>query len=181
MRPQEQSVNWRKLRTALLTLLVLCIIPLTRYYQIDQPLIEKFKQPHEADPFSLQVSGEFVESNLGTEQDGDGSVTVRMIGQQYLFIPHCVVVPAGVPVHLRITSADAVHSLAIDGTDYKVKVLPGTISKATLQFNQAGIHKTLCGEFCGPGHYDMRSEIRVLAKPEFPVLGPNERGYCAAP
>lgn len=173
-------MNWRKLRTVLLTILVLCLIPLTRYYQIDQPLLAKFRRPHEVDPFALQVSGEFVESNLGTEQNADGSVTLRMIGQQYLFIPHCVVVPAGVPVHLRITSADVVHSLAIDGTEYDVKVLPGTISQATLQFPDPGVHKTVCREFCGPGHYDMRSEIRVLTKEQFPALGPNERGYCAA-
>jgi cytochrome c oxidase subunit II len=175
----ESLVNWRKLRTILLTVLVLCLIPLTRYYQIDQPLLQKLRRPNEVDPLSLQLSGEFVENNLGTEQNSDGSVTLRMIGQQYLFIPHCVVVPAGVPVHLRITSADFVHSLAIDGTDYNVKVLPGTISQATLRFPEPGLHKTVCREFCGAGHYDMRSEIRVLPKHEFSVLGSNERGVCA--
>ena len=173
-------MNWRKLRTILLTILVLCLIPLTRYYQIDRPLLEKLRRPNEVNPVSLQVSGEFVENNLGTEQNTDGSVTLRMVGQQYLFIPHCVVVPAGVPVHLRITSADVVHSLAIDGTDYNVKVLPGTITQATLQFLEPSLHKTACREFCGAGHYDMRSEIKVLPKEQFPALGPNERGYCAA-
>ena len=88
--------------------------------------------------------GEFVENNLGTQQDPDGSVTVRMIAQQYLFIPHCILVPAGVPVHLRITSADAVHSLTFNGTDYAVKVLPGTISEALhFSFRIRGIQSGL--------------------------------------
>ena len=117
-------MNWRKLRTFLLTVLVLCLIPATRYYQIDEPLLRYFKGTGEVDPLALHLSGEFVENNLGTQQNADGSVTVRMIAQQYLFVPHCILVPAGVPVHLRITSADAVHALAFSGAEYNVKVLP---------------------------------------------------------
>ena len=173
-------MNWRKLRVFLVTALVLCLIPLTRYYQIDQPLIRFMRGSHHVDPLSLHLAGEFVENNLGTEQDADGSVTVRMIAEQYLFIPHCILVPAGVPVHLRITSADAVHSLTFNGTDYAVKVLPGTISEAQLQFSQAGEYKTVCREFCGAGHYAMRSELRAVPREQFTALQPGERGNCAA-
>ena len=140
----EHIVNWRKLRTFLLTVLFLSLIPATRYYQIDVPLIRFLKGPLAVDPLSLHLAGEFVENNLGTEQGSDGSVTVRMIAQQYLFVPHCILVPAGVPIHLRITSADAVHSLNFEGTKYNVKVLPGTISEAQLQFASAGEFKTAC-------------------------------------
>jgi heme/copper-type cytochrome/quinol oxidase subunit 2 len=108
-------VNWRKLRVFIFTVLALCLIPATRYYQIDVPLLHYVEGVREVDPLSLHLSGEFVENNLGSEQDADGSVTVRMVAQQYLFVPHCILVPAGVPVHLRITSADAVHSLAFRG------------------------------------------------------------------
>jgi cytochrome c oxidase subunit 2 len=173
-------VNWRKLRTFLLTVLILCLIPATRYYQIDVPLLRFLRGSHHVDPLALHLSGEFVENNLGTEQRPDGSVTVRMIAEQYLFIPHCILVPAGVPVHLRITSADAVHSLTFGGGDYAVKVLPGTISEAQLQFPRAGDYKTVCREFCGAGHYAMRSELKVVPRDQFPALQPEERGNCAA-
>ena len=172
-------MNWPKLRRFVLWVLVLCLIPATRYYQIDVPFLRFLKGSH-VDPLSLHLSGEFVENNLGTEQNPDGSVTVRMIAQQYLFIPHCMLVPAGVPVHLRITSADAVHSLTFDGTDYAVKVLPGTISEAQLQFARAGDYKTTCREFCGAGHYAMRSELKVVPRDQFPGLQLGERGSCAA-
>ena len=172
-------MNWRKLRTFLLTALILSLIPATRYYQIDVPLLRFLKGSH-LDPVTLHLSGEFVESNLGTEQNPDGSVTVRMIAEQYLFIPHCILVPAGVPVHLRITSADAVHSLVFNDTDYAVKVLPGTISEAQLQFPRAGDYKTVCREFCGAGHYAMRSALKVVPRDQFPALRPQERGNCAA-
>jgi cytochrome c oxidase subunit II len=173
-------VNWRKLRTFLLTVLVLCLIPATRYYQIDVPLLRFLRGSRHVDPLSLHLGGEFVENNLGTEQDPDGSVTVRMIAQQYLFIPRCILVPAGVPVHLRITSADAVHSLAFGGTDYIVKVSPGTINEAQLQFPHPAEYKMPCREFCGAGHYAMRSELKVVPREQFPALQPEERGNCAA-
>jgi cytochrome c oxidase subunit 2 len=173
-------VNWRKLRTILLTVLALSLIPATRYYQIDVPLLRWLRGSRHVDALSLHLAGEFVENNLGTGQDPDGSVTVRMIAQQYLFIPHCILVPAGVPVHLRITSADAVHWLAFDGTDYKVKALPGTISEAQLQFSRPGEYKMPCREFCGAGHYAMRSELKVVPREQFPALQPEERGSCAA-
>ncbi|MFZ0761223.1 MAG: hypothetical protein WAM69_14845 [Candidatus Sulfotelmatobacter sp.] len=176
MRP----VKWRKLRTFVLTVLVLCIIPATRYYQIDIPVLHFLRGPNRVDPLKLHLSGEFVENNLGTEQDPDGSVTVRMIAEQYLFVPHCVLVPAGVPVHLRITSADVVHSLAILGANYTVEVLPGTISRAELHFSRPGEYKMPCREFCGAGHYAMRSELMVVPRSKFPALRPGERGNCAA-
>jgi cytochrome c oxidase subunit 2 len=163
-------VNWRKLRTVILTALVLSLIPATRYYQLDVPIL-RFLEGTRVDPLSLHLSGEFVENNLGTEQDPDGSVTVRMIAQQYLFVPHCILIPAGAPVHLRITSADAVHSLVVTGTDYSLKVLPGTISKAQLQFSAPAEYKTKCGEFCGAGHYAMRSEFKVVPREQFPAAG----------
>jgi cytochrome c oxidase subunit 2 len=173
-------VNWQKVRTLLITVLLLCLIPATRYYQIDVPLLRFLRGSRQVDPLALHLSGEFVENNLGTEQGPDGSVTVRMIAQQYLFIPHCILVPAGVPVHLRITSADAVHSLTFNGTDYAVKVLPGTISDAQLEFPHPGEYQMPCREFCGAGHYAMRSELKVVPREQFPVLRPEERGNCAA-
>ncbi|HXM68969.1 MAG TPA: hypothetical protein VN911_19740 [Candidatus Acidoferrum sp.] len=173
-------MNWRKLKIFLLTVLALCLIPATRFYQIDEPLLRLLRGSHHVDPLALHLSGEFVENNLGTEQDADGSVTVRMIAQQYLFVPHCILVPAGVPVHLRITSADAVHALTFNGTPYAVKTLPGTVSVAELQFPSAGEYKTVCREFCGAGHYAMRSELKVVPRDQFPALRGEERGNCAA-
>jgi cytochrome c oxidase subunit II len=173
-------VNWRKLRTFLITVLVLCLIPATRYHQLDLPLLRFLRGSRSVDPLALHLAGEFVENNLGTAQEPDGSVTVRMIAQQYLFIPHCILVPAGVPVHLRITSADAVHSLTFNAADYAVKVLPGTITDALLQFPHPGEYKTVCREFCGAGHYAMRSALQVVPRDQFPALRPEERGNCAA-
>jgi heme/copper-type cytochrome/quinol oxidase subunit 2 len=60
-----------------------------------------------------------------------------------------------------------------------VKVLPGTISATQLEFTRAGEYKTVCREFCGAGHYAMRSELKVVPRDQFPALRPDERGNCA--
>jgi cytochrome c oxidase subunit 2 len=50
------------------------------------------------DASTLRLQGEFVESNLGTAVEPDGSVTVRFTATEYDFVPQCVEVPAAVPV-----------------------------------------------------------------------------------
>ena len=45
------------------------------------------------DASRLHLSGEFMEANLGTEMQPDGSAIVRVIAQQYSFVPPCIVVP----------------------------------------------------------------------------------------
>ena len=65
------------------------------------------------EPLTLHLGGEFVESNLGTAIEPDGSATVRLIGEQYDFVPHCVRVPAETPVKFRLTSADVVHGFLL--------------------------------------------------------------------
>jgi cytochrome c oxidase subunit 2 len=130
------------------------------------------------EPTSLHLRGEFVESNLGAAREPDGSVTVRMIAEQYLFVPQCVLVPAGVTVHFRLTSADAVHLLTIAGTGYTIEVVPGAVSQAHFQFAHVGTFAMPCHEFCGAGHYAMRSRLMVVAESQFQALSSAERVNC---
>src|SRR6266700_1781491 len=79
-------------------------------------------------PESLHIAGEFVESNLGSAVEPDGSVTVRIVAQQYSFTPQCLLIPAGVPITFRATSADVVHGFLVTGTNLNSMVEPGYIS-----------------------------------------------------
>ena len=102
-----------------------------------------------ADPTTLHLSGEFIESNLGSAVEPDGSVTVRAIGQQYSFTPQCLVLPADTPVTMRATSADAVHGLLIQGTNINTMLVPGYVSVASMRFDKPGDYAMPCQEFCG--------------------------------
>jgi cytochrome c oxidase subunit 2 len=120
-----------------------------------------------ADPRTLHVSGEFIESNLGTAVEADGSVTVRAVGQQYSFTPQCVVVPADTPVTLRATSADVVHGLLIEGTNINTMLVPGYVSELPVRFPATGEHVMPCQEFCGMGHQGMWGRVKVIDQAAF--------------
>ncbi|NEV02934.1 cytochrome C oxidase subunit II [Bradyrhizobium uaiense] len=120
-----------------------------------------------ADPKTLHLSGEFTESNLGSEMAADGSVTVRAIGQQYSFTPQCIVVPADTPINLRATSADVVHGFLIEGTNVNTMLVPGYITDLPVRFKAPGDHVMPCQEFCGIGHQGMWGKVKVIDKGAF--------------
>lgn len=150
----------------------------TRYYMVELPIYHFFGGGEGPEPSALHLRGEFVESNLGAAEEPSGSLTVRMIAQQFVFVPQCVVVPAGVPITFRITSADVVHMLSFLGTDYGLEVVPGAVTKATFTFAKAGTFKIPCHEFCGAGHYAMRGQLNVVPRDQFAALLPGERRTC---
>ncbi len=175
-------MRWRRFQFPLLifgfALLWLCV----RFpYEAESIASKLTGSSNGVDPRSLHLGGEFVESNLGTAVDADGAVTVRLIAQQFLFVPHCVTVPAGQPVLFRITSADVVHRFSIAGTDHALEVVPGHIEESKMQFAVPGEYKAPCHEFCGAGHYDMRSRVMVVSAAQFPKLTPEERLTCESP
>src|ERR1700722_3551975 len=80
--------RWATLSTGV----VILLIGMAAYIGIHQATMPQARV-ETANPTTLHVSGEFIESNLGSAVETDGSVTVRAIGQQYSFTPQCVVVP----------------------------------------------------------------------------------------
>ena len=119
------------------------------------------------DPSRLHLSGEFVEANLGSELEPDGSVTVRAIGQQYSFTPDCILVPDQTPITLRATSADVVHGILVEGTNINTMLVPGYVSQQFMRFETTGEHLMPCQEFCSFGHEGMWGNVKVIDKAEF--------------
>jgi len=131
------------------------------------------------DPTTLHLRGEFVESNLGTAIEPDGSVTVRIIAEQYDFVPRCVRVPVGTPVKFRLTSADVIHGFLIPETNVNTMVVPGFVAEVRTSFAATGEHAMPCHEFCGLGHQAMWAHVSVVPKEQFANLTPVERMSCA--
>jgi len=116
---------------------------------------------------SVHVQGEFVESNLGTTMARDGKVTVRLIAQQYSFVPQCIVVPAEMPVTFRGTSTDAIHGFMVGRTNANTMLIPGFVSTFTMTFRKSGEQLMPCHEYCGTGHEAMWARVQVLPPQEF--------------
>jgi cytochrome c oxidase subunit II len=120
-----------------------------------------------ANPRTLHLTGEFIESNLGSALEPDGRVTVRAIGQQYSFTPQCILVPTGTQIAVRATSADVVHGFLIDGTNVNVMLVPGYVSTISMRFDAPGERHMPCHEYCGVGHEGMWGKIIVIDRQDF--------------
>src|SRR5208282_5077084 len=168
----------KKIRFVVGVILFAVLLLSTRYYMVDLPVYHFFGGGEGPEPVALHLEGEFVESNLGAAEEPSGSLTVRMIAQQFVFVPQCVEVPAGVPITFRISSADVVHMLSFLGTDYGLKVVPGAVTEATFTFAQPGTFKIPCHAFCGAGPSAIRCQLKVVPREQFASLLPGERRTC---
>lgn len=119
------------------------------------------------DPSTLHLAGEFVETNLGSKVEPDGSVTVRVLANQYSFTPQCILVPAGTPLHIRATAADVVHGFSVSHSNVNMMLVPGYISNFQTKFSTPGDHVMPCHEYCGTGHAAMWAHVKIVPKEEF--------------
>ena len=154
--------------------IMLGIIVITGVVQAAHPISDV----EVVDPTTLHTQGEFVESNLGSAVEPDGSVTVRMIGEQYNFAPQCVLAPANTTVRFRLTSPDVTHGFIIADTNANAMIVPGFVSEVSTRFAHTGDYRMPCHEFCGFGHHGMWALVRVVSPERFRNLDPAKRLRC---
>ncbi len=76
--------------------------------------------------------------------------------------PSVIQAKTGMPLHLRLTSDDVMHSFSIGQSDAPaVDVLPGQMTEVTLTFDKPGTYTYYCTRWCGPNHWRMRGTIEV--------------------
>jgi cytochrome c oxidase subunit II len=78
-----------------------------------------------------------------------------------------LVVPAGRPVKLIMTSRDVIHSFYVPDFRTKQDVLPGRYTTLWFEPDAPGKYQILCAEFCGTNHSRMRGEVVALAPADF--------------
>ena len=162
--------NWSLLSIAVIVLIAgMAAFAGIHQATMPQPRVET------ADPTTLHVTGEFIESNLGSALEPDGSVTVRAIAQQYSFTPQCLLVPAATPITFRASSADVVHGLLIEGTNINTMLVPGYVSAIPIRFDKPGDHLMPCHEYCGVGHEGMWANVKVIDKAAFRAMASDHR------
>jgi len=153
--------RWTMVVGAIIVLLVLMMIVTGLHWASMPP-----SRVETVDPTTLHLSGEFVEANLGTALE-DGKVTVRLIAQQYSFVPPCIVVPADMPVTFRGTATDSIHGFIVGTTNVNTMLIPGFVATFTASFPHPGEELMPCHEYCGTGHEAMWARVRVLPREQF--------------
>ena len=175
--PAEQVAitekRWLLAMVSLLTVLMAVVVVTSMMGAIHPP-----SNVERIDPTTLHLGGEFVESNLGTAQERDGSLTARLVADQYAFVPDCVKLAVDTPVKFRLTSVDVVHGFLLPMTNVNTMVVPGYVAEVRTLFTRPGVYRMPCNEFCGNGHHGMWTYVIVLPKQQFPALAATERISC---
>jgi cytochrome c oxidase subunit II len=91
--------------------------------------------------------------------DGDGEYDIRTANE--------MVIPAGEPVNLTITSRDVIHSFWIPALNGKRDAVPGRTHPLTLEADEPGSYWGQCTEYCGLSHANMRMRVIALPREEY--------------
>ena len=78
-----------------------------------------------------------------------------------------LVVPAGKPVRLIMTSTDVIHSLYVPEFRMKQDVLPGRYTTQWFEAPEEGVYNIMCTEYCGKDHSRMNRQVEVMSDEEF--------------
>ncbi|VTU33556.1 Cytochrome c oxidase subunit 2 precursor [Variovorax sp. PBS-H4] len=76
-------------------------------------------------------------------------------------------VPLGQPVHLLMTSQDAIHSFYVPAFRLKQDLVPGRYTGLWFTATQLGEFRLFCAEYCGTEHSQMLGRIVVMNPGEY--------------
>jgi cytochrome c oxidase subunit 2 len=74
-----------------------------------------------------------------------------------------MVVPAGVPVTVRVTGSDVIHSWWVPYLRYKMDAFPNHVNTFTITIPRTGRWRGRCAEFCGENHYSMDFYLQAVS------------------
>jgi cytochrome c oxidase subunit 2 len=86
---------------------------------------------------------------------------VYAVAQMWQFQPAQIYIPVGTTVDFYLTSKDVVHGFDIYEKNVNMMAVYGGINKTTVKFDEPGVYKITCHEYCGVGHQNMQAEIIV--------------------
>ncbi len=86
------------------------------------------------------------------------------VAKMWAFMPEDLSFPEGSTIDLYLTSDDVVHGFNIVKKGVNLMAVPGGVSKTTVTFEEAGVYRILCHEYCGAGHQYMMGKITITPK-----------------
>ena len=81
--------------------------------------------------------------------------------REHIATVNYLVLPTGVPIHLRLTSTSVMNSFFIPQLGSQIYTMPGMTTQLNLQADKPGIYTGLSAQFSGPGFSDMRFTLRA--------------------
>jgi cytochrome o ubiquinol oxidase subunit 2 len=78
-----------------------------------------------------------------------------------------LVVPAGTPVHFRLTSATVMNSFFVPQLGSQIYTMAGMTTQLNLQADRPGTYPGISAQFSGDGFADMRFDVQAVLQGEF--------------
>ncbi len=108
--------------------------------------------------------------------DGEPLV-IEVTGHQWFFSVHYpehdinlvdeLHIPAGVPIDVRLKSADVIHAFWVPRLAGKVDMIPGHTNTLRLQADAPGVYRGHCAEFCGTRHAHMQFHVHAHSAQDY--------------
>jgi len=90
-------------------------------------------------------------------------------------------IPTGVPVELRLSSADVIHSFWVPSLAGKLDMVPGRTNRLTVQADEPGVFRGQCAEYCGGPHALMAFHVVAETPADFETWRERQRRPAPEP
>lgn len=141
----------------------------------------------------LLVYGLFIERTV-VARDSRPRLSIDVIAEQYWWRVHYrepdgtvvasaneIRIPAGVPVELRLSTRDVIHSFWVPALAGKLDMIPGVDNRLQVEAVQPGTLRGQCAEYCGGQHAHMAFYVVVMQDAEFARWLAREREPASPP
>jgi cytochrome o ubiquinol oxidase subunit 2 len=78
-----------------------------------------------------------------------------------------LVIPAGVPVHFRLTSSGVMNSFFVPQLGSQIYTMAGMTTQLSLEASHPGVYPGLSAQFSGDGFADMHFQVRALGPADY--------------
>lgn len=94
----------------------------------------------------------------------DWDYEVVVLASAFLYDPTVLEVPVNSKVKFIATTKDVVHGFEIAKTNINMMLEPGYVSEFITTVDKTGDYLIVCNEYCGVGHAQMHSMLKVVDK-----------------
>jgi cytochrome c oxidase subunit 2 len=89
--------------------------------------------------------------------------------------------PLGIPVRIRLRTADVIHSFWLPQIAGKTDLIPGQLNEMWVQAEQPGTTRGMCGEYCGLQHATMAMTVTAEPREQFEQWARSRQAEASAP
>lgn len=115
-------------------------------------------------PEKVEQIEPFNNPGLHKVEGKDYDYELVFLASAFNYAPNEVEIPKGSKVKIIATSKDTLHGFNLPGTNVNMMLEPGHVSNYIQKFDKETEYLVICNEYCGVGHADMKSEIKVVDK-----------------